>query len=62
MFLQHYDSASLRDELDAEEAAMGGLSLAGLPGEEEEEEEITVEMFDNSSVHVSSHERSVTTA
>lgn len=54
IFLQHYDSASLHDELDAEEEggglAMGGLSLAMLPDEEVEEEEMTVEMFDNSSV------------
>uniref|UniRef100_I3JA50 Transmembrane protein 259 n=1 Tax=Oreochromis niloticus TaxID=8128 RepID=I3JA50_ORENI len=53
IFLQHYDSASLHDELDAEEEggglAMGGLSLAMLPDEEVEEEEMTVEMFDNSS-------------
>lgn len=56
IFLQHYDSASLHDELDAEEEggglAMGGLSLAMLPDEEVEEEEMTVEMFDNSSVQV----------
>ncbi|CAI5639378.1 unnamed protein product [Oreochromis niloticus] len=54
IFLQHYDSASLHDELDAEEEGggltMGGLSLAMLPDEEVEEEEMTVEMFDNSSV------------
>uniref|UniRef100_A0A669DLU9 Transmembrane protein 259 n=2 Tax=Oreochromis TaxID=8139 RepID=A0A669DLU9_ORENI len=54
IFLQHYDSASLHDELDAEEEggglAMGGLSLAMLPDEEVEEEEMTVEMFDNSSI------------
>lgn len=53
VFLQHYDSVSLHDELDAEEGggapAVGGLSLAALP-REEEEEEMTVEMFDNSSV------------
>uniref|UniRef100_A0AAX7SQF2 Transmembrane protein 259 n=1 Tax=Astatotilapia calliptera TaxID=8154 RepID=A0AAX7SQF2_ASTCA len=40
IFLQHYDSASLHDD------------LAMLPDEEVEEEEMTVEMFDNSSVQV----------
>ncbi|CAG5862852.1 unnamed protein product [Menidia menidia] len=46
VFLQNYDSAGLQEELDGEL----GLSLAAMPEEEEDEEEMTLEMFDNSSV------------
>lgn len=54
IFLQHYDSSGLPDELGAEEVADrgAGFSLAALQDEEEDEEELTVEMFDNSSVQV----------
>ncbi|XP_067368670.1 membralin isoform X2 [Channa argus] len=50
IFLQHYDSSGLQEELGAGEGGVGGLSLAALQEEEEDEEEMTVEMFDNSSV------------
>ncbi|XP_068999952.1 membralin isoform X2 [Embiotoca jacksoni] len=62
VFLQHYDSTALQEELEEEEEGAGGgrggggggvvagLSLAALQEEEEEEEEMTLEMFDNSSV------------
>ncbi|XP_056266726.1 membralin isoform X2 [Pseudoliparis swirei] len=55
VFLQYYDSTGLQEELEAEEgggATRGvvGLSLAALQEEEEDEDEMTVEMFDNSSV------------
>lgn len=61
VFLQYYDSAGLQEELEAEEEEEGrggargvvGLSLAALPEEEDDEEEMTLEMFDNSSVQVS---------
>lgn len=59
VFLQHYDSSGLQEELEAEEAAGGaagggavvaGLSLAALQDEDDEEEDMTLDMFDNSSV------------
>ncbi|KAM8875748.1 membralin isoform 2-T2 [Spinachia spinachia] len=58
VFLQYYDSAGLQEELEAEEEELGrgaargvvGLSLAALQEEDEDEEEMTLEMFDNSSV------------
>ncbi|XP_028259594.1 membralin isoform X2 [Parambassis ranga] len=54
VFLQHYDSAGLQEELEAEgdkgAGVVPGLSLAAMQEEEEEEEEMTLEMFDNSSV------------
>lgn len=56
VFLQHYDSAGLQEELEAEggkgAGVVPGLSLAAMQEEEEEEEEMTLEMFDNSSVQV----------
>ncbi|MEQ2186288.1 hypothetical protein GOODEAATRI_027090, partial [Goodea atripinnis] len=54
VFLQHYDSAGLQEELEAEEdraatGGRGGVVVAGISlGEDEEEDEMTV--FDNSSV------------
>uniref|UniRef100_A0A8D3AU67 Transmembrane protein 259 n=1 Tax=Scophthalmus maximus TaxID=52904 RepID=A0A8D3AU67_SCOMX len=48
VFLQYYDSTGLQEELEGEEGGGVGLSLAAL--QEEEEEEMTLEMFDNSSV------------
>uniref|UniRef100_A0A8D3DQV6 Transmembrane protein 259 n=1 Tax=Scophthalmus maximus TaxID=52904 RepID=A0A8D3DQV6_SCOMX len=51
VFLQYYDSTGLQEELEGEEGGGVGLSLAAL--QEEEEEEMTLEMFDNSSVQVS---------
>lgn len=54
VFLQYYD-AGFQEEVEAEDAGGGaslaGLSLAALQEEDEDEEEMTVEMFDNSSVH-----------
>ena len=66
VFLQHYDATGLHEDLEAEQARGGGegrvagLSLAALQ-DEEEEEEMTVEMFDNSSVQVSRRPASVHT-
>ncbi|XP_034387106.1 membralin [Cyclopterus lumpus] len=55
VFLQYYDSTGLQEELEAEEGGgaprgVVGLSLAALQEEEEDEDEMTLEMFDNSSV------------
>ncbi|XP_029001874.1 membralin [Betta splendens] len=52
IFLQHYDSSGVQEELGAAEVAGGrvGLSLTAMPEEDEDEEELTLEMFDNSSV------------
>lgn len=54
IFVQYYDSAGFQE--DMEEGGRGdgvaGLSLAALQEEEDEEEEMTLEMFDNSSVQV----------
>uniref|UniRef100_A0A3P8RZX1 Transmembrane protein 259 n=1 Tax=Amphiprion percula TaxID=161767 RepID=A0A3P8RZX1_AMPPE len=53
VFLQHYDSPALQDDMEAEPggvAPVPGLSLAALQDEDEDEEEMTLDMFDNSSV------------
>lgn len=54
VFLQNHDSSGLQEELEGQEDAGGAvaqLSLAALQ-EEEDEEEMTLEMFENSSVQV----------
>lgn len=57
VFLQYYDSTGTEEGLKAEKGAEGqggvaGISLAALWDDEENEEEMTLEMFDNSSVQV----------
>ncbi|XP_075342262.1 membralin [Odontesthes bonariensis] len=49
VFLQNYDAAGVQEELE-EGGVAAGLGLAALHEEEDEEEEMTLEMFDNSSV------------
>lgn len=54
--MQYYDSTQLEEEVGPEGGAAGsvaGISLAALWDEEENEEELTLEVFDNSSVQVS---------
>ncbi|TNM88116.1 hypothetical protein fugu_006337 [Takifugu bimaculatus] len=53
IFMQYYDSTQLGEEMGPEGAEGGsgaGISLAALWDEEENEEELTLEVFDNSSV------------
>ncbi|KAM4738777.1 membralin isoform 2-T2 [Anableps anableps] len=52
VFLQHYDSAGLQEELEAEEhrAEPGGVVVAGISLGEEDEEEDEMTVFENSSV------------
>lgn len=56
VFMQHYDSTHLEEEMGPEGGGGGGsgagISLAALWDEEENEEEGTLEVFDNSSVQV----------
>lgn len=52
VLLQHYDSAGLQDELEETGGPVAELRLAGVQEEDEDEEEMTLEMFDNSSVQV----------
>lgn len=54
-FMQYYDSAHLEEEVGpegGEGGSVAGISLAALWDEEENEEELTLEAFDNSSVQV----------
>lgn len=55
--MQYYDSTHLEEEVGPEGEGGGGgsvagISLAALWDEEENEEELTLEAFDNSSVQV----------
>lgn len=61
VFLQHYDSTGFQEELEPVEGGgeVPDLNLAALQDEEEDEEELTLDMFDNSSVQVSRDERCV---
>lgn len=55
VFMQHYDSTHLEEEMGLGGGGGGsgaGISLAALWDEEENEEELTLEVFDNSSVQV----------
>lgn len=58
IFMQYYDSTHLEEEMGPEGGGGGGsvagISLAALWDEEENEEELTLEVFDNSSVQVTS--------
>lgn len=51
VYLQHYDSAHVQEEMEGG-GAVATLSLAALPEDEEDEEEMTLEMFDNNSIQV----------
>ena len=54
--MQYYDSTHLEEEMGregGEGGSVAGISLAALWDEEENEEELTLEVFDNSSVQVS---------
>lgn len=53
--MQYYDSTHLEEEMlpgGGEGGSVAGISLAALWDEEENEEELTLEVFDNSSVQV----------
>lgn len=55
--MQYYDSTHLEEEVGPEGGggaggSVAGISLAALWDEEENEEELTLEAFDNSSVQV----------
>lgn len=59
IFMQYYDSTHLEEEVGPEGegrggggGSVGGISLAALWDEEENEEELTLDAFDNSSVQV----------
>lgn len=55
IFMQYYDSTQLGEEMGPEGGEGGsgaGISLAALWDEEENEEELTLDVFDNSSVQV----------
>lgn len=55
IFMQYYDSTQLEEEMGPEGrggASVAAISLAALWDEEENEEELTLEGFDNSSVQV----------
>lgn len=55
IFMQYYDSTQLGEEMGpggGEGGSGAGISLAALWDEEENEEELTLDVFDNSSVQV----------